>query len=361
MSEEHGGVDLNLGDRCSRLAYGWARKTFANRPDGPGTPLLDAESSFSNLADYGDVKLAIASDGIGTKAEVAERLGKFDTLGFDLVAMVADDLVANGFEPVNLSNVLDSSTLDEQVVDGLMKGLHDAAGECRLIVTGGEIAELGTRVGGWGEGMHFNWCATAVGILPKGRQPIDGAGVAEGDAVIALASKGFRCNGFSLVRSIMRQVFGEDWHSRPYDRHHNWAEVLLTPSKVYTPAILKLLDNGLDIRGIAHITGGGIPGNLGRVLGRSGLGARLDTLYEPQPFMRELYYNGAMTRQTAYSQWNMGNGMLLVVPQETAENCVAALTAPGHEAKIAGKIIPEPAILIVGCDRGEWQERFEVG
>ncbi len=361
MSEEREGVDLKLGDRCSRVAYEWAKRTFGNRPEGPGNPVLEAEGSFSNLTDYGEVKLAIASDGIGTKAELAERLGRYDTLGFDLVAMVADDLVANGFEPVNISNILDASTLDEQVVDGLMKGLHDAAGECRLIVTGGEIAELGSRVGGWGEGMHFNWCATATGILPKGRSAIDGSRIGEGDVVIALASSGFRCNGFTLVRSIMRRVFGKDWHSRPYDRHHNWAEVLLTPSRIYTPAVLDLLAAGMDVRGIAHVTGGGVPGNLGRVLSGSGLGANLDSLFEPQPFMRELYYNGGMSRREAYAQWNMGNGMLLIVPEDAADSCVAALAGTGHEARIAGNIIPEQAVFVGGRDREEWQERFELG
>jgi len=361
MAEKAKGVDLNLGDRCSHLAYRWAQKTFNNRPDGPGAPILEAEGSFSNLADYGPVRLAIGSDGIGTKAEVAERLGSYRTLGFDLVAMVADDLVANGFEPVNLSNVLDASSLDESVVGELMEGLHDAAGVARMIVTGGEIAELGSRVGGWGDGMHFNWCATAVGILPEGRKPIDGTRVSEGDAVIALASKGFRCNGYTLVRSIMERVFGDDWHARPYDRQHNWAQVLITPSRIYTPAVLKLLDAGFDIRGIAHVTGGGVPGNLGRILGGGGLGAQLDDLFEPQPFMRELYYNGGMSRQEAYAQWNMGNGMLLIVPPEAAESCVTALAAPGYEAKVAGKVIPEPVISIVGRNRIGWQESFEIG
>ena len=137
--------------------------------------------------------------------------------------------------------------------------------------------------------------------------------------------------------------------------------MLLTPSRIYTPAILKLLDAGLDVRGIAHVTGGGVPGNLGRVLGGTGLGAQLDALFEPQPFMRELYYNGGMSRQEAYAQWNMGNGMLLIMPAEAARSCVATLTTSGYDARVAGKILPEPAIFIVGRNRVEWQERFDLG
>ncbi|MFH1465496.1 MAG: AIR synthase related protein [Pseudomonadota bacterium] len=150
------GLDTRLGDACSRAAYGWAKKSFANRAGRMGFPVFKAEGGFSNLMDYGGLRLAMTSDGIGTKVELAERLGVYDTLGHDLVAMTCDDLAAAGVEPVNLSNILDVDRLDEAVVDSLMRGLHAAAGVAGIAVVGGEIAELGDRIGGWGTGMHFN-------------------------------------------------------------------------------------------------------------------------------------------------------------------------------------------------------------
>jgi len=202
------GIDTKIGNSCSRAAFAWAQKTFKNRKGVSGAPILSVAGSFCNIMAFGDECIGMTSDGIGTKVEVAERVGKYDTLGFDLVAMVADDLAANGIEPVNLSNILDVDVLDHSIVDELMKGLHDAANFSGIAVTGGEIAELGNRVGGYGRKMHFNWCSTAIGVLPKGGKPITGKLIKPGDTVIALRNPGFRSNGFSLVRKALAGRFG---------------------------------------------------------------------------------------------------------------------------------------------------------
>ncbi|MFH1807718.1 MAG: AIR synthase related protein, partial [Pseudomonadota bacterium] len=207
----HSGLDIDLGDRCSHDAYAWARRSFGQR-QGRAGEIIDLDASFSTGLRFGAERLAMTSDGIGTKVELAERCGVYDSLGHDLVAMVVDDLVCNGVEPCALSNILDVDRLHEPTVDALMRGLHDAAALARVAVVGGEIAELGTRIGGWGPGMHFNWCATALGVLPGGRTPVDGSRVEVGDAVLALHSVGFRSNGFSLARRILQRQFGERWH-----------------------------------------------------------------------------------------------------------------------------------------------------
>jgi phosphoribosylformylglycinamidine cyclo-ligase len=339
------GIDIDLGNHCSKIAYSWAKKTFKNRQNGFGNPLISVDGAFSNLVNYRGVKVGITSDGIGTKIELAERTGIYDTLGFDLVAMVADDLAGNGIEVVNISNILDVDFLDSDIVDQLMKGLYNAANYAKIVITGGEIAELGERISGYGEKMHFNWCATAVGILPENREFIDGHKIKQGDIIVSLKSRGFRSNGFSLARKIMVDNFGAEWHSKLYGKGKTWGEVLLTPSLIYSPLVSGILNN-YNIKGIAHITGGGIIDNLSRILRVNRLGALLDNLFEPLEFMREIQKIGEVSEKVAYRIWNMGNGMLMVVEENESENILKLAQNQGYEAQIAGKVISEPRIIL---------------
>ncbi len=344
MAKQQSGIDIDLGNRCSQIAYGWAKKTFDFRPQSSGSPVKGLDGAFSNVMDFHGVKIGMSSDGIGTKIELAERTGIYDTLGFDLIAMVADDLAANGLETVNLSNILDVDFLDDRVVDRLMKGLYEAAKFARITVTGGEIAELGNRIGGWGKGMHFNWGATGVGVLPPGNEVIDGSKVKAGDAVVSLKSRGFRSNGFSLLRKIMRENFGENWHLEPYEENCTWGEKLLLPSLIYSPLITDLLKEKLSIHGIAHITGGGIGDNLARVLKVSGFGAHLDNVFDPLDVMLKVQELGSVDDEQAYRLWNMGNGMLLIVDKAQVQSVLEFVKGRGYQAQKAGEIIPQAKI-----------------
>lgn len=350
--DKQSGVDIDLGNACSAIAYGWARKTFANRPAGSGNPLMSVDGAFSNVMDYHGLKVGISSDGIGTKIELAERTEIYNTIGFDLVAMVADDLAANGIETVNLSNILDVDLLDRAIVDQLMQGLHDAAQFARISVTGGEIAELGGRIAGYGPKMHFNWCATGVGILPPDREMIDGRLVKKGDRVITLKSRGFRSNGFSLIRHIMETRFGPEWHHTGYESGRTWGQALLTPSLIFSPLIADLIKSDLAPHGIAHITGGGIAENFSRTLKSSGCGAMLDNLFGPLPVMTRVQELGQVSEEQAYRLWNMGNGMLLVVAPEKAGPTLEKIHESGqYQARICGTITPDPEITLnsAGC------------
>jgi phosphoribosylformylglycinamidine cyclo-ligase len=340
------GADISLGNRCSAIAYAWAKKTFENRSEGDGRPVFGLDGAFSNVVKIGDAQLGLCSDGIGTKIELAERMGTYHTLGFDLVAMVVDDLAANGLEPVTISNILDVDFLDSGIIDELMRGLHDAAERAAIVVTGGEIAELGDRISGFGHRMHFNWCATAVGVIPGNKRPIDGTEIGEGDAVVALKSRGFRSNGFSLIRRIMHEAFGADWHTTPYGQGASWGQVLMEPSLIYSPGIVSLLRDDCPVKGIAHITGGGIPDNLARVLAAGHLGAKLDDLFPPLEMMKRVQILGGVDEQNAYRLWNMGNGMLIVVDQSCAQSVIDSLSTHAYVAKIAGTITDSPGIEI---------------
>ena len=344
------GYSIEEGNAASRNAYNWSKKTFANRSGKPGEPAQDLDGGFSNEIRFGSERLGISSDGIGTKIEVAERLNQYDTLGYDLIAMTADDLIAAGFVPTNLSNIIDVNHLDYDVVDQLMRGLHDAANFAQIAITGGEIAELGNRIGGWpGAKMNFNWCSTAIGVLhPSLAQPLSGKTARAGHAVVALRSPSFRSNGYSLARKTLTRLFGENWHEAPYDgpdQYANWGEAMLAPSLIYSPGVAALLDAGLPLHGIAHITGGGVADNFKRVL-KNGLGAVLDNLFEPLPTMQRLMEIGELSPETAYLYWNMGTGMLIITEEASAAAVVASLQASGYSAQVAGHLTAEPGVTL---------------
>jgi phosphoribosylformylglycinamidine cyclo-ligase len=344
---QQSGFDIDLGDHCSKTAYAWSKKTFKNREKKAGMPCAHLDGAFSNMLDFHGTNIGISSDGIGTKIELAERTGIYHTLGYDLMAMVVDDLVAGGFEPTNISNILDVDYLDADIIDDLMRGLHNAADEASVAISGGEIAELGKRICGYGPRMHFNWCATAIGILHETlEQPIDGSNVQVGDMIIALQSRGFRSNGFSLLRTIMTEQFGEEWHTAKYDETTTWGEALLTPARLFAPVICNLLDAGFFLKGIVHITGGGIEGNLKRVLKIHQTGALLDNLFAPLEVMQKIIKLGDIPPKTAYKYWNMGNGMLVVVGRTDADPMLQKIESIAYNAKIVGKITAKQGIQI---------------
>jgi phosphoribosylformylglycinamidine cyclo-ligase len=363
---------IDEGNAASRNAYNWSKKTFATRAGLPGEPAQDLDGGFSNEIRFGQERLGISSDGIGTKIEVAERLDKYDTLGYDLVAMTADDLIAAGFVPTNLSNIIDVNRLSYDVVDEMMRGLHDACQFSKIAITGGEIAELGNRIGGWpGARMNFNWCSTAIGMLhPRLAQPLSGRTVQPGHAVVALRSPSFRSNGFSLARRTLQQLFGENWHNESFElgvRNYElegegqndqlktqnsklktpktWGDALLAPSLIYSPGVAALLDAGLPLHGVAHITGGGVADNFKRVL-KNGTGAVLDNLFAPLPAMQRLCELGNISAEDAYLYWNMGTGMLLVTEEASAAAVVASLQASGYDAQVAGRLTAAPGITL---------------
>ncbi len=341
------GVDINLGNTASRTAYKYAMETFVNRRGKQGEIATKTTGGFSNLLIFDKQRIGISSDGTGTKAELCERTGIYNTLGYDLVAMVADDLAAAGFEPTNLSNIIDVDYLDKDIIEQMMKGLRDACNFAKIAITGGEIAELGNRIGGYGDKMHFNWSATAIGVLPENMEKeIDGSDIDSGDLVIALKSRGFRSNGFSSIRRILQQNFGENWHKVSYDNQMTWGKKILTPSLIYSPVITKIIQKNMIPKGIAHITGGGIFDNFHRVLKATNKGVILNNLFEPLPEMKKIKELGKVTDQDAYLWWNMGNGMLLVIDKKDENNIIKEILKNGYECRVAGTIIDDNRISI---------------
>ncbi|PIR53152.1 phosphoribosylformylglycinamidine cyclo-ligase [Candidatus Peregrinibacteria bacterium CG10_big_fil_rev_8_21_14_0_10_49_10] len=344
------GVNVASGDAASKAAYTHAAATFASRKGMVGEPVLE-EDGYAGFLDMGDYALVMSDDSTGTKIDLADHMKKFDTLGYDLLAMVADDVVCTGAEVVAVSNCLDVPKVDEHMVDALLSGLSKACTEQKIVIPAGEIAEVPGAVN---RGV---WSATALGVVQK-EKIIKPETIEVGDVVIALQSHVARSNGFSLIRKILSDAFGEDWHNKEWKQGMSWGEVMLSPSIVYHSAILSLTgrygeERNVNVKGIAHITGGGIPSKFRRILRKSGLGARLTDLWPPHEALRDLIALGEVPIEEAYRTWNMGNGMLLVVAPKDVDASISALKNEGIEAKKAGEITKDATIVVEGFDGEE--------
>lgn len=328
------GVNIVEGDASSKIAGEFARTTFPGRRGKIGAP-VKLPGGFAGILDFGEYYLVTGDDGVGTKMEVAERAKKFDSLGADLVAMVADDAVCLGAEVVSMTNTLDVAKLDRRVVSELLRGLAKSCRAEKIVIAGGELAEVGNSVNG------MVWNATAIGIVAKNRI-ILGDKIRPGDAIISLREIGFRSNGFSLARKILADKFGKNWHAVKFGAK-KWGELLLIPSKIYHSAILDLVGRfgekrKIDVHGICHITGGGIVGNLPRILKTKKLGARLNNLWSAPKFVEELIRIGDVEIKEARDVWNLGNGMLIIVAEKDVARSLKILAKNKIVAQVAGKI-----------------------
>lgn len=351
------GVDIELGDDASRVLYEAAKLTWDNRAGRLGE-VVEIFPDFSGLrAIYvgglpDDAYMNLGFDGVGTKMEIGERLGKHDTVAYDLFAMVCDDAVVRGAEPVIVGSLLDVRSLGENgesylnFVKQLGVGYVNAAKAANVAVVNGEVAELGARVNGYGP-FNYNWGAGLVWFARQSRM-FTGNEIQEGDALVGLREEGPRSNGLSLIRRIMVDKHGEGWHEESYDGD-NLAEVTLTPSTIYSGAVVDMF-GGFDgepkteIHGVAHITGGGLPGKLGRVLKPSGLGAYVDNPFEPPKLMVYCQEAGGVTDEEAYKTWNMGQGMVVATPKPDD----VILIAGEHEidAQVVGTVTSQPGVRV---------------
>lgn len=351
------GVHIELGDDVSRLLYNAARLTWENRKGRLGELIIPFDD-FSGVRAI-DVSglpagslMNIGFDGIGTKAEIAERAKNHRTMAYDLLAMVCDDAVVRGAEPVLVGSILDVKSLQSatgsfvEEVKQLAEGYVGAAKAANVAIVNGEVAELGSRIGGYGP-FNYNWGAAVVWFAQRERL-LTGHQIQKGDYLVGLREHGFRSNGLSLVRKIMSQHHGEVWHRETYN-DQRIADLVLHPSRIYSAAVVAMF-GGFDqqprtqIHGVAHVTGGGIPGKLGRILKPSGLGAHLDDLFEPPEFMKYVQFVGNVPDQEAYKTWNMGQGMIIISPYPEGVMTVAG--EYGIESQVIGKITSKPGIRI---------------
>ncbi|HAU40103.1 MAG: phosphoribosylformylglycinamidine cyclo-ligase, phosphoribosylformylglycinamidine cyclo-ligase [Candidatus Peregrinibacteria bacterium GW2011_GWF2_43_17] len=351
------GVNIEIGDDSSKIMYQAARLTWENRKGRIGE-VISPKDDFSGVRGINvgglpeGTMMSTGFDGIGTKVEIAERVARHDTVAYDLFAMVCDDAVVCGGEPVLVGSIFDVNSLGDggkshlDLMKQLAKGYVEAAKVARVAVINGEIAELGARVSGFGK-FNYNWGASVVWFARKERL-FTGSEIKVGDKVVALREKGFRSNGLSLLRKIMLDNYGGNWHEEKLGEA-TMGEMALIPSQIYCACGCDMF-GGFDsqprceVHGFAHITGGGIPGKLGRVLKRAGLGAKLDNLFEPCELMRHAIEIGKVARDEAYRTWNMGNGMLVIVAPGAEKETIKIAAEHGVEARVCGEITEDKNI-----------------
>lgn len=353
-------VNIQLGDDISRMLYEASKLTHDNRPG----LLVEFHESFSGfraipgtmLKDIGNLYLNLAFDGVGTKVEISERLDDHSVVAHDLFAMVCDDAVVRGAEPVAIGSILDVRQLNDSehtrtAVRQLSQGYVEAAKAAGVVVVNGEVAELGDRVGGYGD-FNYNWGA-AVLWLAHNERILTGHQIQTGDSLVGLAEHGFRSNGITDVRKAMLEHYGPDWQDLVVEElgQLSLGRLVQKPSIIYSRFVSELT-GGYDIdkepkaqiNGVAHITGGGQPSKLGRMLEPSGLGVTIDTPIEPPTIMLEVQRLREFSDEKAYGKWHMGSGMIIATPEP--EKVLAEAEKQGLVAQQVGQITDEPGIRI---------------
>ncbi len=338
MDYKNAGVDIDAGNEVVRRIKGLARRTFT-----PG--VLSDLGSFGGLFHVGaagmrDPVLVASADGVGTKLRVAFMSGIHDTIGMDLVNHCVNDILVQGARPLFFLDYLATGRLDPDVAVRVVEGLSRAcsANGCALI--GGETAEM---PGFYADG-EYDVAGFIVGAVERGRL-IDGHGVAPGDVLIGLPSSGLHTNGYSLARTIVFERLRLGVHDRVDELGGTVAEALLTPHRSYLPVVQPVLDAAPGaVRGMAHITGGGITDNLPRVLPEGARAIVRPGSWDVPPIFRWLQRSGNVPHEDMLRTFNMGIGLILVTARADADRVLGELARHGEAAaRVIGEIIVQAA------------------
>jgi len=325
------GVDIDAGDELVDRIKPLVRSTF--RPE-----VLTDLGGFGGLfglqaGKYKEPVLVSGTDGVGTKLKIAFMMDKHDTVGIDLVAMCVNDIAVSGAEPLFFLDYFATGKLSvskaQDVVAGIAEGCRQAG--CALI--GGETAEMPSF---YPDG-EYDLAGFAVGAVDRPKI-IDGRHIVSGDAVIGLASTGLHSNGYSLARRVLFEQAKLTVTSRRAELDGSIGEVLLTPTRIYAKQILALVEQ-FPIKGIAHITGGGITENLPRVF-PMGVRARINrAAWSVPPIFGVMSRLGRIDREEMYRVFNMGIGLILVVPPDSVSGVLARATTLGDRGWKIGEIV----------------------
>jgi phosphoribosylformylglycinamidine cyclo-ligase len=325
------GVDIAAGEKAVERIKEHVRSTFRREVVGD---LGGFGGLFApDWKQYDDPLLVSSTDGVGTKSLIARLADRRNTIGIDCVAMSVDDIAAQGAEPLFFLDYISVGRLVPDEVDEIVAGVAEGCRTARCALLGGEMSEHpGLLAPG-----EFDLVGFAVGVVDRAK--VLPQRVRAGDRIVGLASPGLRCNGYSLARAALlerggRALDGPAWSGA----HHSLAEELLRPSAIYSPAMLRMTREA-DIHAFAHVTGGGIPGNLVRVLPE-----RCDALvsqdsWEVPRIFREIQRTGSVDAGEMEQVFNLGLGMLAVVAADDALTAVDVARAAGHDAWLVGEIV----------------------
>jgi phosphoribosylformylglycinamidine cyclo-ligase len=333
LSYRESGVDIDAGDALVERIKPYAKRTM--RPE-----VLAGIGGFGALVEIGkrfrEPVLVAGTDGVGTKLDLALRLGRHDTIGIDLVAMSVNDVLVQGAEPLFFLDYFVCEKLDVDVAADVIKGIAHGCELAGCALIGGETAEHpGTFPAG-----SYDLAGFAVGVVEKS-EIVDGRDIAAGDRLIGIASSGPHSNGFSLIRRIL-DVANADL-GQPFDARSaaTLGDALLTPTRIYVKPVLALMKT-LRIKGMAHITGGGLTLNVPRML-PDAVQASIDRSTWPRPPVFDwLQAHGSVADDEMHRVFNCGIGMVLAVDASDARAAIDALGRAGERAFDIGEVIPRP-------------------
>ena len=325
------GVDIAAGDRAVDAMKEWVAKT--RRPEVVGgiggfAGLFDA----SRLARFDHPLLATSTDGVGTKVAIAQAMGVHDTIGFDLVGMVVDDLVVCGAEPLFMTDYIACGKVVPERIAAIVKGISEACVEAGCALLGGETAEHPGLL----EPDAYDVAGAATGVVERDRL-LGAERVEAGDVLLALASSGLHSNGFSLVRHVLLQQAGWSLERHVPELGRTLGEELLTPTRIYARDCLALID-AVEVHAISHITGGGLAGNLARVLPPSVQGRVERTSWTPPAVFDLVRDVGRVSQPDLEATLNQGVGMVVVLPESEVDAAVRLLAERDLAAWVCGSV-----------------------
>ena len=284
--------------------------------------------------------LVSGTDGVGTKLMLAFMMDKHDTIGIDAVAMCVNDIIVQGAEPIYFLDYIACGKAAPDRIEAIVKGIADGCEQAGCALVGGETAEMP----GMYKEEEYDLAGFAVGAVEKAKM-IDGANINEGDVLIGLASSGIHSNGYSLVRKLFFEKANMILPDYVEELGCTLGEELLRPTKIYVKSVLSAIEK-FEIKGLAHITGGGFIENIPRML-PEGLGAELiESNWEIPPVFTLMESIGELDRKEMYNIFNMGTGMVLAVDKELEDEVIAYLHALGENAYSLGKVVAKAGIEI---------------
>ncbi len=285
------------------------------------------------------------TDGVGTKLKLAHELDRHDTVGIDLVAMCVNDVLTSGAEPLFFLDYLATGKLNPEQLAAVVAGIVDGCKQAGCALLGGETAEMP----GFYQAGEYDLAGFCVGIVEKSKL-LDGSRVKVGDVAVGLASSGVHSNGFSLVRKIAGDL-GFDWNSQPEKLGgKSLGEVLLTPTTIYVKPVLEAIKSGLEIHGMAHITGGGLPENLPRCLAANQSVTIQTNSWPSLPIFDWIAESGQVATADMFNTFNMGIGFVLLLDRREVEQTVKWFESQGIAAFEIGEVIEGKGELIMNAD-----------
>ncbi|GAA0067003.1 MAG: phosphoribosylformylglycinamidine cyclo-ligase [Clostridium perfringens] len=322
LTYKEAGVNIEEGYRSVKLIKEYAKKTMSEY-------VLNGLGSFAGMVElpegYKKPVLVSGTDGVGTKLDIACKKRKFDTVGIDCVAMCVNDILCHGAKPLFFLDYIACGKLEAEVSSDLVKGVAEGCIKSQCSLIGGETAEM---PGMYKEG-DYDIAGFAVGIVDKDKI-INGKDIKAGDKLIGIASSGVHSNGYSLIRKVFKNL-DEDFNGKAI-----WEE-LLTPTKIYVKPVLSLLEK-FNIKGMAHVTGGGFYENLPRMLSEEGLSIVINkNSYEIPEIFKKLMELG-VKEEEMYNTFNMGIGFVLCVEENEVEEVLIELSKQGEKAFEIGYI-----------------------